>query len=173
MIIEVTYLVCYSYREFAGWWMDDGDASMDEIVVVQCCSQSQHLVLWLPLCFQLTFLPSPSCISLLSVSLYLARELAYVSNHFLPAPRRPPCLLLLPRFPLFPCLFPSCSRVPSQFDWSPDWCSYQSPELSLVRDKWTQRRSSPLSTSPFYLPQSPSFNKFVPVNKPSKMTPSP
>lgn len=128
---------------------------------------------WLPLCFQLTFLPSPSCISLPSVSLHRAGELAYVSNHFLPAPRRPSHPLLPPRFPQFPCLFPSCSRVPSQFDWSPDWCSYQSPELSLVRDKWTQRRSSPLSTSPFYLPQPPSFNKFVPVNKPSKMTPSP
>lgn len=92
---------------------------------------------------------------------------------FPPSPLTPPRLLLPPRFPLFPCLFPSCSVVPSQFDWSRDWCSYQSPELSLVRDNWTQRRYSPLATSLFYLPQSPSFNKFVPVNKPSKMTPSP
>lgn len=93
---------------------------------------------------------------------------------FPPSPLTPPPLLLLPpRFPLFPCLFPSCSVVPSQFDWGRDWCSYQSPELSLVRDKWTQRRCFPLTTSLFYLPQPPSFNKFVPVNKPSKMTPSP
>lgn len=60
----------------------------------------------------------------------------------------------------------------SQFDSSRDWCSYQSQKPSLVRDDWTQRHFSTLTPSLFYLSRSPSFNKFVPVNKPSQMTPS-
>lgn len=85
VILEVTYLVCCSYSKSVGWWRDDGEASMGEIVVVQRSSRSPppH-----PLGFLFVF-SSPSCISLLSVSLYLARALAYVSNHFLPAPPTP------------------------------------------------------------------------------------
>lgn len=95
------------------------------------------------------------------------------------------CLQSFPPSPHTPWLSPSAQISPislsfpqlllhlPQFDSNHDWCSYQSRKPRLVRDNWTQRHSFPLATSLFYLSQAPSFNKFVPVNKPSKMTPSP
>lgn len=134
-----------------------------------------HLLVFPSLCFSLCFhislplLLRPTSPSSLSNSILLE------SKHMSPiisSQPSPPRLLLPPRFPLFPLSLSQLLLHLSQSDSSRDWCSYQSQKPSLVRDDWTQRRSSPLTPSLFYLSRSPSFNKFVPVNKPSKMTPS-
>lgn len=60
----------------------------------------------------------------------------------------------------------------------PVWLEPWLVQLSIMKAKPCQGRLNPEALLYphcllFYLSQSPSFNKFVPVNKPSKMTPSP
>ncbi len=65
---------------------------------------------------------------------------------FPPSPQ-PLAFSFLPDFLSSPLSLPQLLLHLSQFDSSRDWCSYQSRKPSLVRDDWTQRRSSPLTPS--------------------------
>lgn len=113
VITEGTYLVCCSYRELAEWWRDDGEASVDEIVVVQRCSWSPppH-----PLASSLfsAHLPPVSFLRLPPLCLTLSCSRASIClQSFLPSPPTPslssssqisPISLSFPQ--LLPCPLP-------------------------------------------------------------------
>lgn len=87
-ILDVT-LAYISYSKNIRWTLGQNKYSLCD--VAQCCNQfppSPYIPFssFLSLFSYLTVPPSSSYISRLSVELHLAWELAYVSNHFLPAP---------------------------------------------------------------------------------------
>lgn len=117
--------------------------------------------------------PSLSVLRLPPLCLTLSCLRASICLQSFPPSPHPPRLLLPPRFPLFPSV-PSPVTPSSLPVWLEPWLV----QLSITEAKPCQGRlnpEAPLSPhylSLFYLSRSPSFNKFVPVNKPSQMTPS-
>lgn len=110
-----------------------------------------------PLCLTLSCLSASICLQSFPLS---------------PPPLR---LLLPPRFPLFPSVSsPSYSFISPSLTRAVTGAviNHESRALSGTTEPRGAPFPLPLSRSPFYLSRSPCFNKFVPVNKPSKMTPS-
>ncbi len=143
--------------------------------MAQCCNQSPpspcipfspFLFVFISQCPSLFVLRLPPlCLTLSCLRASICLQSFPPSPHLLAFSFLPDFLFSTLSYPVTPSSLPV---------WLKPWLV----QLSITKAKPCQGRLnpealfSPRSLSLFYLSRSPSFNKFVPVNKPSKMTPS-